>query len=140
MKSMKFIFKMKILNFRLKLKILSIQKGLGEPCSNRNVWKNQKISNYTSIKALYYNNHRLPIWNDSIYFEWRNSRIRVNSDNMIWDRVRPLKELVEAECIEYKNRYLKKIEEYLIEISKQPSWVSSNHSICKILGLIHKYF
>jgi hypothetical protein len=27
---------------------------------------------------------------------------------MMWDRVRPLKELVEAECIEYKNRYLKK--------------------------------
>ena len=105
------------------IEITSIQKGLGEPCSNRKVWKNQIISNDTKNKAFYFNNNPLPIWKDSIYFEWNNSRIRVNSDDMLRNRIRPLRELVEVECIEYNGKYVKKIEEYLVEIARQASWV-----------------
>ena len=105
------------------IEILSRQKGLGEPCLIRKIWEKHKISNETRHKAYYFNNNPLPVWKDSIYFEWNNSRIRTNSDNMMWDRIRPLRELIEVECIEYEGKYLKKIEEYLIEISTQPSWV-----------------
>ena len=107
--------------------IKSKQKGLGEPCSNRKIWSNQKISDTTKIRALYLINNKIPIWNDTIYLEWNNSRIRVNSDRMMWNRIRPLKELVKIECIEYNGRFLEKIEEYLYEISNQRSWAFSAH-------------
>ena len=102
---------------------LSRQKGLGEACSNRKIWGNKKIKDPSSI----FKNNKMPIWNDSIYFEWNNSRTRVNCDKMMWDRIRPLKELVEAECIEYKGRFLKTIETYLYEISRQRSWAFPTH-------------
>ena len=42
---------------------------------------------------------------------------------MLRNRIRPLRELVEVECIEYNGKYVKKIEEYLVEIARQASWV-----------------
>ena len=111
-------------NMQLKLKTSHIkQKGLGEACSNRKIWGNQKKKDFSSILK----NVKMPFWNDSIYFEWNNSRKRVNCDKMMWDRIRPLKELVEAECIEYKGRFLKTIETYLYEISRQRSWAFPAH-------------
>ena len=107
--------------------IWSKQKGLGEQCSNRLSWKNQGYSIFTKNLALYSNSNKVPPWNDTIYFEWYNTRIRVNSDKMMWNRIRPLKELVQIECIEYNGKFIKKIEEHLTEIALQKSWAFSAH-------------
>ena len=109
------------------IKLPMKKKGLGVPCSKRALWGQQKYSDVVKYAATYANMNPVPPWNDTAYLEWNNSKIRVNSDIMMRNRVQPLRELVQVECIDYEGVYLSKIEEYLNEIALQRSWSFSAH-------------
>lgn len=72
-------------------------------------------------------NQSMRPWNDSIYLEYRATGVRVNSDNLMIDRLNFFNELLLAECVDYSGVYLKKIEESIIELAKQRSWTYSAH-------------
>lgn len=68
-----------------------------------------------------------PAWSEDTYRIFFKTGSRKEGEAMIrpsWDR---LQKLAAAECLEGKGRFLKGIQDQLLELSRQPSWVLPAH-------------
>jgi hypothetical protein len=66
-----------------------LQKGIGEPCSNRTFWSKVKLLSKHIRDATTYNNAPISAWNVSVYLQYNITGDRTNSDNMMVSRYKP---------------------------------------------------
>ena len=104
-----------------------LQKGIGEPCSNREFWSQVKLSDDEISQANIVNANPMPPWNDSLYFETARTGNRVNGEAMMFKRTYKFHYMVLTECVFNNGSYMTRIEEYLNGICKQPSWAQAAH-------------
>lgn len=131
------IIPVKPFNAQDSLRIEEITKMLPKKCglfavpiSNRKVWDEiaQRPSFANAIKdAEPYLESGFPKWSDSLYTEFFRTGARKAGEVMLEAREDCINILILAECLENKGRFMPLIEEGLVSISKQNSWVYPAH-------------
>ena len=105
-------------------------QGVGVPASNRKVWdkmaatpEGQNIIK-TAVPLL---NQTFPELPDDLYLEFTRIGNRTNYEGVYNKRNSWIVRLALAECLEYKGRFLPKLEEFLDQFLSQKSWVLPAH-------------
>lgn len=66
-----------------------LQKGIGEPCSNRTFWSQVKLLSKHLKDATNFNAAPMTPWNQASYLQFNLTGDRTSSDNMMVARYRP---------------------------------------------------
>lgn len=105
-------------------------EGLGAPGSDRAFW-NQPLTQKRLKRALKMAEallaSPLPPWDDDAFLEFSRKGLRPRGEAMLTPRHNRLSPLVLAECLEWKGRFLPRIEETLKGLCAQPTWVIPAH-------------
>ena len=104
--------------------------GLGVPASNREVWDKFAATNEGKniIKAaMPLLNETFPELPDDLYLQFTRIGNRSNYEAVYNKRNSWIVRLAIAECLEYKGRFLPKLEEFLDQFLSQKSWVLPAH-------------
>ncbi|MBN2376380.1 MAG: heparinase II/III family protein [Sedimentisphaerales bacterium] len=104
--------------------------GLGEPIGNRKVWEElAKKSSFKNVirRAESHLKSQMPESSDELYLDFSRTGTRTNWERVNNQRLQRFKELVLAECLEDKGRFIKAIEECVRAICSQRSWVMPAH-------------
>ena len=122
--------------------ILNNTQGFSIPCTNRTVWTKIKTYFYPGTPAYFDRLAALPAapWNNVTYTEYNRTGVRVNADRMMKNRTETLYNLVMRECYYWDGKYLAKIDSYLQEVAKQPTWSFSAHDPGLKYWTAGKYF
>ena len=119
-----------------------IQKGFGEPCTNRKVWdkvvlRTDKDNDHLNMaKRILINS--IPKWNETKYLEFFINGSRNNGEDMMRDRQR-LDKIVFAECKLNQGTYMPLIEKWLLELCNQTwSWPQQDSEVKDYKGRIIK--
>ena len=105
-------------------------RGVGVPASNREVW--DKLADTPAGQGLI--NSTVPLLDtqfpelpDDLYLEYTRIGNRTNYEGVFFKRNSMIVRLTLAECLEYKGRFLPKLEEFLDQFLSQKSWVLPAH-------------
>ncbi|MDR2773362.1 MAG: hypothetical protein LBC19_01235, partial [Tannerella sp.] len=92
--------------------------GLGEPCSEREVWDRLLNSGKYDEFLKEMKSFTFPAFSDEDYFSLSNGTAPSSGQglNMMRNRARGLAYLTWAECLENKGEYIKKTEDGLLDI------------------------
>jgi hypothetical protein len=106
--------------------------GLGPLCSNRAFWDPIVASNAKTVKtytdrANQQLTEQFPAWNDTAYLLFSQTGIRIPSQMMMINRREIVRNLAVAECFHMKRTYLDKLDDALIKIANQKTWVWAAH-------------
>ena len=106
--------------------------AFGKPCSDRTDWE---------VRKQYYENHKLktdgesflgtpqPPWSDDDYLDYYTSKDRTKGEDMMNARLNRLLPLAVAECFYWDGRYAAQLNQELILIANQRTWVWPAHGI-----------
>ena len=104
--------------------------GMGRPAADRTAWTplaerpdGQKVIQLAESLL----DEPLPRLPDELYLEYRKNGTRTNYEQVNDKRLAMMNILALAECLEYKGRFLPKLEEWLGEFFCQKSWVLPAH-------------
>ncbi|HWV65286.1 hypothetical protein, partial [Chitinophaga sp.] len=101
-------------------------KGFGDPCNNRTHWDQLKASG-RYIKVLNEADklmiQGLPVWNEDVYMGFFTKGDSQSGKDMQSNRMRAFVQLVWAECIDNKGKYVPAIEKALKDLITQKTWV-----------------
>lgn len=105
-------------------------KGFGPNYKDRNAWG--KILHELDVQRIFERvklivQTPMPKWDDEAYLEFSRNGSRLWGERMINRRKSRLFDLVWAECIENKGKYIDLIEETLIDLVGHRSWVLPAH-------------
>ena len=104
--------------------------GVGIPASNREVWDKLAASSegkYIIKAALPLLKESFPELPDELYLQFNRTGNRSNYERVYNTRNSWIVRLALAECLEYKGRFLPKLEECLEQFLSQKSWVLPAH-------------
>ncbi len=105
-------------------------KGVGSPASDRNAWGRLSATTYSKnfIKtAEELLDNDFPELPDELFLEFRRNGNRTNYQLPHNKRINMINTLALAECLEYKGRFIQKLEEGLEKLLSQKSWVLPAH-------------
>lgn len=103
--------------------------GFGAPCSDRAAWSTVAGDFADSVqRAEKMIASPLPAWNEDAYQLYWKTGDRRTGEAMMRAHDGQLGPLVLAECVEWKGRFLPRIEEELDAIAAQKSWVEPAHT------------
>ncbi|MCD6392489.1 MAG: hypothetical protein J7M40_03180, partial [Planctomycetes bacterium] len=104
--------------------------GFGEPIGNRKVWDElAKKSSFNKVirRAESHLKNPIPESSDELYLNFSRTGNRTNWERVSNQRLRRFKELVLAECLEDKGRFIQSIDESIRAICDQRCWVMPAH-------------
>lgn len=104
--------------------------GFGPTYKDRTAW--EQVARKMNTKEIFeqanrINNTPMPAWDDEAYLEFSRNGVRPPGEKMLGARKGRLPWLVWAECIENKGTYVATIENTLLELARQRSWVLPAH-------------
>ena len=105
-------------------------RGFGAPCSDRAAWSAMATNaNFKKnlVSAARQIGKDLPPWSDDLYLDYSRTGKRPAGEKMMGSRHGQIRQLVWAECVENKGRFMPDIEKMLIEFAKEPSWTLPAH-------------
>lgn len=105
-------------------------RGMGQPASNRAVWDKfaQQKGAADIIKAAEeLLDQPFPKLDDELYLLFLKTGNRTKYEAVNYKRLTIIYKLLIAECLEYKGRFLAKLEECLADLLSQRSWVLPAH-------------
>ena len=105
-------------------------RGFGEPIGNRKVW--DELARKKSFKEVIhraesYLKSAIPELGDDLFLDFSRTGNRVNWERVNGRRLSRFKNLILAECLEDKGRFVKAIEESVRVICHQRCWVMPAH-------------
>ncbi len=105
-------------------------EGFGSPINNRDTWK--RISGIPAFKkfvkiAVILSAEPVPELNDDLYLDFSRTGRRYSYQRPHGIRRSNLKDLIIAECIENRGRFLPAIERYMRSICAEKTWVLPAH-------------
>ena len=104
--------------------------GLGKPASDREVWDKlaKTVEGKNIVKVAEGQlNRAIPELPDDLYLEFNRIGNRSNYEGVNSKRLSMITQLTLAEALEYKGRFLPKLEECLDQFLSQKSWVLPAH-------------
>jgi hypothetical protein len=105
-------------------------RGLGSPCSNRAAWS-RLATNAVMEQVIASANQQLgkdlPAWKDDLYLDFSRTGQRPPGERMIKSRHDAMLNLVWAECLENRGRFMPEIEKMLLDYVKEPTWTLPAH-------------
>lgn len=105
-------------------------RGLGAPCSDRATWSalaTNAVLKRAVASAAQQIGRPLPPWSDELYLDFSRTGKRPPGERMISSRHGPIRQLVWAECVENRGRFLPDIERMLLEYVQEPTWTLPAH-------------
>ena len=104
--------------------------GVGHPASDRTAWNRlaatEDAQNFIKIAEELLDT-AFPELPDDLFLEFRKNGNRRNYERVNSRRIAMINTLVLAECLEYKGRFLPKLEEFIDQYLSQKSWVLPAH-------------
>ncbi|MEI8291335.1 MAG: hypothetical protein WCH99_17845, partial [Verrucomicrobiota bacterium] len=105
-------------------------RGFGAPCSDRAAWSALSTNVFCKkvvISAARQIGKGLPPWNNDLYLDYSRTGKRPAGEKMMGSRHGLIRQLVWAECVENRGRFMPDIEKMLLEFAQEPTWTLPAH-------------
>ena len=115
-------------------------RGFGAPCSDRAAWSalvTNAFSKKVVASATRQIGKELPPWNNDLYLEYSRTGQRPAGEKMMGSRHGQIRQLVWAECVEGRGRFMPDIEKMLLEFAQEPTWTlpAHDHNLTSFKGM-----
>ena len=105
-------------------------QGFGAPCRERGLWgtlATNALFEKTLAAAARQLGKELPPWSDELYLDFSRTGQRPPGEKMMGSRHGPLRQMVWAECVENRGRFMPDLEKMLLGYVKEPTWTLPAH-------------